>query len=158
MAVLGASSYTYAEAFPDQQLSHWIEAHIHAFEFFGGVSALLVPDNVRTGVSKACYYEPKVNPTYAEMADHYGTCVLPTRTYSPRDKSKVESAVLHAERRILARLRDHTFFSVAEINEAIRRCLKALNARPFQKMRGSRVALFPGIGSTRSQAVTRQAV
>ena len=142
VAVLGASSYTYAEAFPDQQLCHWIEAHIHAFEFFGGVSALLVPDNVRTGVSKACYYEPEVNATYAEMADHYGTCVLPTRTHSPRDKSKVESAVLHAERRILARLRDHTFFSVAEINQAIRKCLADLNARPFQKMAGSREVLF----------------
>lgn len=142
VAILGASNYTYAEAFPDQQLGHWIEAHVHAFEFFGGVSQLLVPDNTRTAVDKSCYYEPKINATYEEMARHYGTAVLPTRTNAPRDKSKVESAVLHAERRILARLRNHTFFRVGEINQAIRKCLDELNADPFQKMRGSRVELF----------------
>lgn len=142
VAVLGASNYTWAEAFPNQQLPHWIEAHIHAFEFYGGTTQLLVPDNTKTGVDKACYYEPEVNPTYEEMARHYGTAVLPTRTCAPRDKSKVESAVLHAERRILARLRDHTFFSIAGINTAIHRYLKELNLRPFQKMRGSRYELF----------------
>ncbi len=142
VAVLGASSYTWAEAFPDEQLPSWIQAHIHAFEFYGGVSQLLVPDNTRTAVDKACYYEPKVNASYEEMARHYGTAVLPTRTNAPRDKAKVESAVLHAERRLLARLRNHTFFSVAEVNQAIRKCLSDLNAQPFQKMRGSRLSLF----------------
>lgn len=142
VAVLGASDYTFAESFPNQQLPHWIEAHIHAFEFYGGVSRLLVPDNTKTAVSKPCYYEPEVHGTYEEMAQHYGTAVLPTRTYAPRDKAKVESAVLNAERRIIAALRDHTFFSVAEINTAIKRCLKALNLRPFQKMEGCREALF----------------
>jgi len=142
VAVLGASNYTYAEAFPDRQLAHWVDAHIHAFEFYGGVTRLLVPDNARTAVVKPCYYEPEIHSTYAELARFYGTAVLPTRTNAPRDKSKVESAVLHAERRILARLRDHRFFSVAEINAAIRRCLAELNQRPFQKMRGSRLGLF----------------
>ena len=142
VAVLGASNYTWAEAFPDQQLASWIEAHVHAFEFYQGVSQLLVPDNTRTAVNKACYYEPEVNATYQDMARHYGTVVLPTRTNAPRDKAKVESAVLHAERRILARLRDHAFFSVAEINQAIRKCLEDLNTQPFQKIRGSRAELF----------------
>jgi transposase len=142
LAVLGASGYTFAESFPDQQLPHWIEAHIHAFEFYGGVSRLLVPDNTKTAVTKACYYEPEVHSTYEEMARHYGTAVLPTRTYAPRDKAKVESAVLNAERRIIAALRDHTFFSVAQINAAIKGCLKDLNLRPFQKMAGCRDTLF----------------
>ena len=142
VAILGASNYTYAEAFPDQQLPQWIDAHIHAFEYFGGVTRLLVPDNARTAVIKPCYYEPEIHATYAEMARFYGTAVLPTRTNAPRDKAKVESAVLHAERRILARLRDHAFFSIAEINTAIRRHLKELNQRPFQKMRGSRLELY----------------
>lgn len=142
VAILGASNYTFAESFPNQQLSHWIEAHVHAFEFYGGVSRLVVPDNTKTAVNKACYYEPEVHPTYEEMARHYGTAVLPTRTYAPRDKSKVESAVLNAERRIIAALRDHTFFSVAQINTAIKGCLKDLNLRPFQKMKGCRLELF----------------
>ena len=142
VAILGASNYTFAGAFPNQQLSYWIEAHIKAFEFYGGVTRLVIPDNPRTGVNKACYYEPELNPTYAEMARHYGTVVLPTRTYAPRDKSKVESAVLNAERRIIAVLRDQTFFSVAEINTAIKSALTDLNLRPFQKMQGPRAELF----------------
>ncbi|MBM3279961.1 MAG: transposase [Candidatus Handelsmanbacteria bacterium] len=84
VAVLGASNYTYAEAFPSQQLAHWIDAHLHTFAFFGGVSQLLVPDNVRTGVSHPCYYEPQIHPAYAEMAAHYGAVVLPARPYAPR--------------------------------------------------------------------------
>ena len=142
IAVLGASNYTFAEAFPSQQLDHWIEAHLHAFEFFGGVSQMLAPDNVRTGVSRPCYYEPHLHPTYAEMAAHYGMVVLPTRPYAPRDKAKVESAVLYAERRILAALRDQTFFGVGQINAAIRPLLQQLNTHPFQKMSGSRQELF----------------
>ena len=142
IAVLGASNYTFAEAFANQRLDPWIEAHIHAFEFFGGVSPVLVPDNPRTGVHKACYYEPELNRTYAEMADHYGTVVIPTRPYAPRDKAKAESAVLHAERRLLAALRDQTFFGVGQINMALRPLLAQLNARPFQKLPGSRRSLF----------------
>ena len=104
IAVLGASNYTFAKAFADQQLPAWLDAHIAAAEFYGGVTRLWVPDNPRTAVHKPCYYEPEINDSYQELADHYGTAILPTRTYAPRDKAKVESAVLHAERRIMARL------------------------------------------------------
>ena len=142
VAVLGASNYTFAQAFPNQQLPYWIEAHVQAFEFFGGVSQVLVPDNVRTGVSKPCYYEPQLHPTYEEMAAHYSTVVLPTRPYAPRDKAKVESAVLYAQRRLLAAVRDQTFFGVGSINQALRPLLIQLNDRPFQKMPGSRQTLF----------------
>ena len=142
VAALGASNYTFAEAFADQRLPSWIDAHIHAAEFFGGVSRLWVPDNPKTGVNKACYYEPKINDSYQEAADYYGVAILPTRPGKPQDKPKVESAVLHAERRIMARLRHQTFFSLAELNAAIRTCLDELNARPFQKMAGSRLLLF----------------
>jgi transposase len=142
VAALGASNYTFAKAFADQQLPAWIDAHIHAAEFFGGVSTLWVPDNAKTGVDKPCYYEPQINDSYQELADHYGVAILPTRTYAARDKAKVENAVLQTERRILARLRHQTFFSLAELNAAIRTYLDELNARPFQKMSGSRRQLF----------------
>lgn len=142
VAVLGASDYTFAEAFPDRQLPCWIEAHVHMAEYLGGVTRLWVPDNPKTGVDKPCYYEPQVNASYQELADHYGVAILPTRTYAARDKAKVENAVLHAERRILARLRDQTFFALAEANAGIRTCLQELNQRPFQKLRGSRAQLF----------------
>lgn len=140
--MLGASNYTYAEAFPSQQLAHWIDAHLHTFAFFGGVSQLLVPDNLRTGVSRACYYEPQIHPTYAEMAAHYGVVVLPARPYAPRDKAKVESAVQYAQRRLLAPLRHLQFFSIGQINEALRPLLDDLNRAPFQKLPGSRRLLF----------------
>ena len=142
VGVLGASNYTFAEAFADQKLGAWIEAHIHMAQFYGGVTRLWVPDNAKTGVVKPCYYEPQIHDTYQELADHYGTAILPTRTHAPKDKAKVENAVLHAERRILARLRDQTFFSLGAINTAIRQCLKELNERPFQKMAGSRLELY----------------
>ena len=142
VAVLGASNYTFAEAFADQTLDSWIEAHIHMVEFYDGVTRLWVPDNAKTGVVKPCYYEPQIHDTYQELADHYNTAILPTRTYAARDKAKVENAVLNAERRILARLRDQDFFSLGAISVAIRPCLKELNARPFQKMAGSRRELF----------------
>lgn len=93
-------------------------------------------------MDKACYYEPQINATYQELADHYGVAILPTRTAAPRDKAKAENAVLIAERRILARLRDQTFFGLAELNAAIRRCLEEINQRPFQKMAGCRLDLF----------------
>lgn len=113
VAVLGASNYTYAEAFWSQSLSDWITAHVHAFKFFGGVPELIVPDNLR-GVSKASRYEPDINATYQEMASHYGTAVIPARVRKPRDKAKVEAGVQVVERWILARLRNHVFFSLVE--------------------------------------------
>jgi transposase len=109
VAVLGASDYSFVTACADQRLPCWIDAHIQMVEFYGGVTRLWVPDNAKTGVDKACYYEPQIHQSYQELADHYGTAILPTRTYAPRDKAKVENAVLIAERRILARLRDQTF-------------------------------------------------
>lgn len=142
VAVLGASNYTFATALENTRLPAWIEAHIQAWEFFGGVTRLTVPDNPKTAVTYACRYEPELTTSYQELASHYGTVVLPARARKPQDKAKVEAAVQHAERRILAVLRDQRFFSLAELNAAIRRELHALNERPFQKLPGSRAALF----------------
>jgi len=142
VGVLGASNYTYAEATWSQELSSWIASHVRMFEFWGGVPEALIPDNLKSGVTKANYYEPDINLTYQEMAEHYGVAVLPARIRKPRDKSKVENAVLLVERWILAALRNRTFFSLDELNEAIRELLKELNDRPFQKLPGSRRQVF----------------
>lgn len=142
VAVLGASSYTFAWAAVDQTLPNWIDSHLRAFEFFGGVSALIVPDNPRTGVDRACRYEPDLNRTYHEMSQHYGTAVMPARPYKPRDKAKVETAVVVAERWIIAALRHRKFFSIGELNEAMGGLLDRLNQRPFRKREGSRESLF----------------
>ena len=106
--------YTYAEAAPNQQMEHWLKVQIHALEFYGGSPRLIVPDNTKTGVIKACRYEPDLNPTYQEFATHYGVGVMPARPYKPRDKAKVESAVQVVQRWIVMRLRKRRFFSVAE--------------------------------------------
>ena len=145
--VLGASSYTYAEATRDQQLSAWIGSHIHAFEYFGGVPRLLVPDNPRTGVSRACRYDPDLNPTYQEMAMHYGVGVVPARPYRPRDKAKVEVGVQIVERWIVAALRHRQFFRLEDLNHAIRELLERLNQRPFRKRDGSRASLFASLSN-----------
>lgn len=145
VGVLGASNYTYAEACESQDLSEWIGAHARMYEYFGGVPAMTVPDNVKSGVKHACHYEPDLNPTYQELATHYGTAVLPTRKAKPRDKAKVEAGVLLVERWILARLRNQTFFSFAELNREILRLLEILNNRPFQKIPGTRRSLFEAL-------------
>jgi transposase len=145
VGVLGASNYTYAEASWSQDLPAWIGAHVRMFEYFGGVPRLLVPDNLRAGVKSACYYEPDVNPTYHDLAVHYGTAVLPTRKQKPRDKAKAEAGVQVVERWILARLRKLTFFSLEELNQEIHRLLEGLNDRPFQKLEGSRRSLFESL-------------
>jgi transposase len=142
VAVLGASNYTYAEATWTQQLPDWIDAHVRAFEFLGAVPELIVPDNLRSGITKAHRYEPDVNPTYADLAHHYGVAVLPARARRPRDKAKAEAGVLLVERWILAVLRHRTFFSLGELNREIARLLERLNARPFKKLPGSRRELF----------------
>ncbi len=142
VAVLGASNFTYAEAFPSQELAHWISGHVHAFEAWGGCPRICVPDNPRTGVSQAHRYEPILNATYAEMAAHYGVAVIPARPYRARDKAKVEVGVQVVQRWILARLRKRRFFSLAELNAAIREFLTWLNDRPFKKLPGSRRRLF----------------
>lgn len=145
VGVLGASNYTYVEATWTQALADWIASHVRMFAYFQGVAQALVPDNLRAGVKQACYYDPDVNPTYQELAVHYGTTVLPTRPYEPRDKAKVESGVQVAERWILAPLRHYTFFGLADLNQAIRPLLEALNDRPFQKLEGSRRTLFESL-------------
>ena len=145
IATLGASNYTYAEAVACENLPCWINAHIHAFEYFDGVPQIIVPDNLKTGVTNPCRYEPDINPTYQDLADHYHTAVIPTRPGKPRDKAKVESAVLVAERWILAALRDHTFFSISQLNEAIAKPLQTMNTRPFKKLPSSRRELFETI-------------
>jgi transposase len=142
VAVLGASSYTFAEALSSEGLRDWITGHVHAYEYFGGVPALTVPDNPKTAVLRPCRYEPAIHPTYAEMARHYSTAILPARPRKPRDKAKVESAVLLAQRWILAPLRNQTFFSPEESNEAIVERLDILNNHRFQKLDTTRAKLF----------------
>lgn len=142
VAVLGASSYTYAEATWTQQLPDWLGSHVRALEFFGGIPGAIVPDNLKSGVIKAHRYDPVINPAYQDFAEHYALAILPARVRKPRDKAKVEVAVQVVERWILARLRDRTFFSLAELNSAIRELLTALNARPFKRRDGCRLSLF----------------
>ena len=145
VAVLGASHYTYAEATWSQSLPDWIASHQRMFTFFGGVPELLVPDNLKAAVSKADRYSPTINETYAELACHYQTAVLPARPYKPKDKAKAETSVLLVERWILARLRHQTFFSLAELNTAIAALLPALNQRPFQGRVESRQSLYDAL-------------
>ena len=127
VAVLGASNFLYAEASWTQALGDWIESHNRALAAIGGVPALLVPDNTRVAVIKACLYDPVINRTYADMAEHYGTAVLPARPYKPRDKAKVEVGVLIAERWLLGRLRHRPFYSLAELNTAVAEFCRRLN-------------------------------
>jgi len=145
IATMGASNYSYAEATASQTLPDWIKAHIRALEFFGGVPQILVPDNLKSGVTHPCRYEPDVNPTFLDLARHYDTTVIPARPGKPKDKAKVESSVLIVERWILAALRNHRFFSLAELNRAIAEKLVVFNQRPLQKMKVSRKHLFETI-------------
>jgi transposase len=142
VAAMGASNYTYAEATLTQSLPDWIGAHVRALAFMGGVPAQLVPDNPKVGVDRANWYEPGLNRTYLDLATHYRTAILPTRTRKPRDKAKVEVAVLVVERWILARLRNRRFFSLAELNRAIWELVADLNARPMRRLGVSRRDLF----------------
>jgi transposase len=142
VAVLGASNYTYAEATRTQKIADWIGSHVRCFEYLGGVPRDVVPDQLKSGVTIACRYEPGVQRTYEEMAQHYGTTVLPARPARPRDKAKVERAVQVVQRWILARLRHRTFFSLGELNAAIAELLEELNARTMKTYGASRAALF----------------
>ncbi|EQD71781.1 integrase catalytic subunit [mine drainage metagenome] len=145
VAVLGASSYIYAEVLRSQELPYFVTAHVNTFEHLGGCPEIVVCDNLRSGVTQPNRYEPDVNATYQEMASHYGVAIIPTRSYKPRDKAKVESGVLLAERWLIARLRHERFTSLAEANLAIGKLLTWLNARPFKKLEGSRQSLFEQI-------------
>jgi transposase len=142
VAALGASNYTYAEATRTQQVPEWIASHARAFAFFGGVTAAVVCDQLKSGVVLPCRYEPGLQRTYEEFAEHYGTAILPARPAMPRDKAKIEAGVLVAERWILARLRHETFFSLAALNARIAELLSDLNARPMRLYRASRRELY----------------
>ena len=142
VAVLGASSYTFAEAFPAEDLEGWVGGHVGALEYFGGSAQLWVPDNAKACVTAPDLYEPDLNPTYAELSGHYGAAVIPARVRRPRDKAKVETAVLVAERWILAALRNRTFHALSELREAIRPLLEKLNARVMRHVGKSRRELF----------------
>jgi transposase len=145
VAVLGASSYAYAEATWSQRLPDWIGSHVRAISWFGGVTELLIPDNLKSGVDKPCLYEPDLNPTYQDLASHYGATVLPARVRKPKDKAKAESGVQVVERWILARLRHHRFFKLFDLNREIRQLLEILNNRPFQKLPGSRKSMYESL-------------
>ncbi|MBI5016601.1 MAG: IS21 family transposase [Deltaproteobacteria bacterium] len=142
VGALGASSYTYAEAQLHQDLANWTGAHVRMFRHFQGSTRVLTPDNLKSGVKRPCFYEPDINPTYHDLAVHYGCVVLPARPRRPRDKAKAEAAVLVATRWILARLRHRTFFSLADLNVAVGELLESLNHRTMRHFGLSRAELF----------------
>ncbi|MFM9942545.1 MAG: IS21 family transposase [Hyphomicrobiaceae bacterium] len=145
VAALGASNFTYAEARWTETLPDWIGAHVNALAAIGGVPQALVPDNLKAGITKPSRYEPGINRTYQDLADHYGCVVLPTRIVKPRDKAKVEVAVQIVERFVLAKLRNRTFFSLAELNTAIRECVAAINAKVMRRVGKSRAELLEAL-------------
>lgn len=145
VAAMGASNYTYAEACPSETLPDWISMHVNLFAFLGGVPKLVVCDNLKAAVTNPDRFDPGLNRTYAEMAGHYGTAILAARPRKPKDKAKVEVAVQIAQRWILARLRNQRFFSLAKLNQAIRRLVGELNARPMRRFNASRAELFAEI-------------
>jgi len=142
VAALPYSGYAYAEAFWSMDQEAWTSAHVNAFNFFGGVARILVPDNLKTGVTKNTRAELVLNKAYQELAEHYGTAIIPARVRAPRDKATVEGTVGTVSTFILAALRNQTFFSLRELNEAIRERLHLLNHKPFQKKDGSRATAF----------------
>ena len=157
VAVLGASNYTYAEATWSQALPDWLESHVRLFEFLGGTPKLLVPDNLKSAVSKACRYDPDTNLSYQQLAEHYQVAIMPARPYKPKDKAKAEVGVQIVERWIMARLRHHTFFSLAEANQCIRVLLKELNNKPFKQLPGNRQEAFEHLDKPALHALPQQA-
>lgn len=145
VGVLGASGLIYTEAHSSQSLPNWVRAHVRMFEFFGGVPRIIRPDNLKAGVTKPNFYEPDLNPTYHELSAHYGTAVIPTRVAKPRDKGLGENAVQQVERWVLAPLRKQRFFSVDELNQALRPHLAWLNDRQLTGQAQSRRELFEQI-------------
>lgn len=142
VGVLGASNYTFAEATWSQSLPNWLGSHTRMLDFFAGSPEMIVPDNLRSGVSKACRYDPDLNPSYQQWAEHYQVAVVPARPYKPKDKAKAEVGVQIVERWIMAKLRHYTFFSLAELNRCIATLLTELNQKPFQKLPGNRQQAF----------------
>lgn len=145
VAVMGASNYTYAEATETQTLPDWLMSHVRTFNFLGGLPKVVVPDNLRSGVSKACRYDPELNPSYQQLAAHYGVAIIPARPRKPKDKAKAEVGVQIIERWILAKLRHHTFFSLAELNQCIKVLLEDVNNRPFKQLPGNRKQSFESL-------------
>ncbi|HBX37488.1 MAG TPA: IS21 family transposase [Pseudohongiella sp.] len=156
VATLGASGCTYAEATATQTLPDWLGSHVRSFEFFGGVPELVIPDNLKSAVTRACRYDPDVNPSYQQLAEHYRVVVIPARPRKPKDKSKAELSVQLVERWILARLRKMTFFSLAELNRCIHALLQDLNTRPFKRMPGSRQQAFEQLDKPALRALPSQ--
>jgi len=145
VAVLGASNYTYVEATWSQKLPDWLASHVRTFDFMGGLPRLVVPDNLKSGVTKACRYDPDLNPSYGQLGAHYGVAIMPARPLKPQDKAKAEVGVQIIERWILARLRHHTFFSLAELNRCLSALLIDVNNRAFKQLKGSRKEWFDAI-------------
>lgn len=145
VAILGASNYLYAEATWSQQLSDWISSHVRALEFFGGVPKAIVVDNLKSGVTSPSYYDPDINPSYAEFARHYDTVILPARIKKPKDKAKAEAGVQLVQRWLLAKLRHQKFFSLTSLNRAIQGLLITLNDRPFRKLEGCRRSIYESL-------------
>lgn len=156
VGVLSASNYTFAMATWSQQLSDWIQAHTNMYEYFGGVPSLTLTDNLRSGVTKAALYEPVVNETYNQLAEHYRTVIYPVRPGKPKDKAKAENAVLVVERWILARLRHEQFFGLAQLNLRIRELLESLNNRTFKAMPGSRRSQFDELDAPNLRALPKR--
>jgi len=156
VAVLGASNYTFCEATWSQKLPDWINSHVRAFEFIGGVPTIVVPDNLKSAVTKACRYDPELNPSYQQLAAHYGTALVPARPLKPKDKAKAEVGVQIIERWILARLRHHTFFSLSELNHCIKALLDEVNNKPFKQLKGTRQQWFESIDKPALLALPKQ--
>jgi transposase len=142
VAVMGGSNYTFAEATLSQQLEDWVMSHVRAFEFFGAVPEMIVPDNLRSGTTRACKYDPDLNPTYQQLAAHYNVAILPARPCKPKDKAKAENGVLIVERWIMAVLRHEVFYTLTQLNQRISELLVRLNSKPFQKLPGDRISVF----------------
>ena len=142
VSTIGASAYPYVEAFPSESLENWITAHVHAFRYYGGIPKLLIPDNLKTGVKKACNYDPELNKTYLELSEHYGCAIVPARTRKPKDKSLAEGTVGDIGTWIAAALRHQRFFSFHELSLAIREKLRKFSRKPYQKKDGSRESVF----------------
>lgn len=156
VACLGASGYSFAEASMSQKKACFIRSHINAFNYFGGVSSILVPDNLKSAVTKFDWYEPKLNETYQDMANHYGAAIIPARPYKPKDKAKVELSVKLVQRWIVAKLRNRQFFSIAELNQAIRPLLDELNDRVMKQLGKSRRKLYEELDKPVLQALPSQ--
>ncbi|MGR5165483.1 IS21 family transposase [Vibrio owensii] len=157
VATMGASSYTYAEATWSQGLEDWVMSHVRCFDFLEGTPEIVVPDNLKSSTTRACRYDPDINPTYQQMLAHYGVAVMPARPRKPKDKAKVETAVQVVERWIMAKLRHETFFSLSSLNYRIKELLVELNQRPMQKLKSSRYELFTQLDKPELNALPQQA-